>query len=138
MSEAVLKTLQKTISELINCDENEVTPTARLVEDLGFESIDFLELSMTLSQEYKLDIDEKTLFLSEFRPMMSSANSGRLLDILTAAYPHLPREELRSLVEEAPRGNVLKVDHLVRYLDFKTGNTSQESIAAHTFETDQP
>ncbi len=121
MYESILQYLQRCISELINCDEDEVIPDAKLVEDLGFESIDFLELSMTLSQEYRFEIDDKALFLSQFRPLIESGSRDEVLQNLVEAYPHLEKTELEAMLREAPRGNVLKVSHLARYIEHHAG-----------------
>ncbi|MFP5213272.1 MAG: acyl carrier protein, partial [Acidobacteriota bacterium] len=118
MSQEILQALQTIVSELINCDEAEVTPEARLVDDLGFESIDFLELAMTLGNRYRCEVDEKTIFLSDFRPLISG--NGNALERLEEAYPHLDRQELQYMLEDAPRGNVLKVKHLISYLEHNT------------------
>lgn len=117
MSEAVLEFLKRKISELINCDESEVTSEAKLVEDLGFESIDFLELSMTLSQHYRVEMDEKSAFLSGFRPLARDGAREHVLKKLTEAYPHLPEVEIERILIEAPHGNVLNVNHLVYYIE---------------------
>ncbi|MCE5244620.1 MAG: phosphopantetheine-binding protein [Syntrophobacteraceae bacterium] len=117
MSEPVLEFLRRKISELINCDESEVTSEAKLVEDLGFESIDFLELSMTLSQHYRIDMDEKTAFLSGFRPIATGGAREQVLKRLAEAYPHLPESEIERILDEAPHGKVLNVSHLAYYIE---------------------
>lgn len=117
MSEAVLDFLRRKISELINCDESEVTSEAKLVEDLGFESIDFLELSLTLSQHYRIDMDEKTAFLSGFRLIANGGAREQALERLAKTYPHLPEVEIERILIEAPHGSVLNVSHLAYYIE---------------------
>ncbi len=80
MMDDVLECLCKTIADLINCSEDEVTPEARLVEDLGFESIDFLELAMTVSSRYKVELDEDGLYLSSFRSLLRNASPEEAME----------------------------------------------------------
>lgn len=118
MPNSVYETLRKTISELINCDEDEVTPEAKLVDDLGFESIDFLELSMILSKQHRLAVDDKALFLVDFRLLAAKGENGARLEHLRVAYPHLSEEELKEMLDLPPRKSALKVNHLVRYIAY--------------------
>lgn len=119
MMDNVLECVRKTIADLINCGEDEITPEARLVEDLGFESIDFLELAMTVSSRYKVELDEDGLYLSSFRSLLRNASPEEAMDRLRAAYPHLPVRELRQMLETADQGNVLKVSHVASYLQYR-------------------
>ncbi len=116
MDSEILDRLRDIISDLINCDPQEVKPQANLVEDLGFESIDFLELGFTIGHIYGMEVDEKALFLADFRPLIHGAGHDEALEKLHRAYPHLPVHQLEQMLREASGGNVLRVDHLVRYI----------------------
>ena len=43
------------IVETLNCDTASVTPTARLREDLGADSLDIVDLSMALEEVFGVD-----------------------------------------------------------------------------------
>ncbi|HET9481183.1 MAG TPA: acyl carrier protein [Candidatus Polarisedimenticolia bacterium] len=47
------------IVEQLGVDEDEVTPTAAFVEDLGADSLDQVELVMALEEEFKLEINDE-------------------------------------------------------------------------------
>ena len=47
------------IVEQLGVDEDEVTPTAAFVEDLGADSLDQVELVMALEEEFKLEISDE-------------------------------------------------------------------------------
>lgn len=47
------------IVEQLGVDEDEVTPTASFVEDLGADSLDQVELVMALEEEFKLEISDE-------------------------------------------------------------------------------
>lgn len=53
--------VKEIIVETTNCDEDKVTMTASLKEDLGIDSLDAMELSMALEDAYSLTIEEEAL-----------------------------------------------------------------------------
>jgi acyl carrier protein len=48
--------IKKLIVEQLNVPEEKVTPEARLIEDLGVDSLDTLEMLMNLEDEYGIQI----------------------------------------------------------------------------------
>lgn len=130
MTDSVFQTLRGTIARLIDCEETAVTPEARLVEDLGFESIDFLELSMAVSRRYRLKVNARELFLSDYRLLARTGSPEEALRELVRAYPHLTEEELRGMPGGVGRGSFLQVNHLVRYVEFHASGVSREAEEA--------
>lgn len=47
------------IVEQLGGDEAEIIDTAHLMDDLGADSLDAIELTMALEEEFKLDIPDK-------------------------------------------------------------------------------
>ena len=56
---AVADKVREIIVEHLGVDEDEVTPDASFVEDLGADSLDTVELVMQLEEEFKLDIPDE-------------------------------------------------------------------------------
>ena len=48
----VLERVKKIVVEQLGVDENEVVPTASFVDDLGADSLDLVELVMSLEEEF--------------------------------------------------------------------------------------
>ena len=48
--------VKSVIVESLNCDEALVTPEARLVEDLGADSLDAVELIMAMEEAFDVEI----------------------------------------------------------------------------------
>jgi acyl carrier protein len=46
-------------AEYLNRDEAEITADSRLVEDLGADSLDIIELVMIAEEQHKISIDEE-------------------------------------------------------------------------------
>lgn len=52
--------VRKLIAEQLNLKEDSITPNSRIVEDLGADSLDMVEMLMALEEEFGVSIsDEK-------------------------------------------------------------------------------
>jgi acyl carrier protein len=51
--------LKKIIVEQLGVEESEAVPTASFVEDLNADSLDLVELIMSLEEEFKLQISDE-------------------------------------------------------------------------------
>lgn len=49
---SVLERVKKVVIEQLGADEKEVIPTANFVDDLGADSLDLVELVMSLEEEF--------------------------------------------------------------------------------------
>jgi len=56
---ATFDRVKKTVVEQLNVDPEEVTPEASFVEDLRADSLDMVELSMALEEEFQVDIPDE-------------------------------------------------------------------------------
>ncbi|MCL4761445.1 MAG: acyl carrier protein [Burkholderiales bacterium] len=54
--DAIFPTVAKTIADALGCEVDEVRPDASLINDLGAESIDFLDLVFRLERSFKVKI----------------------------------------------------------------------------------
>lgn len=55
-----LPKLQEILAEQLGIDEDVVTPTSRLYEDLGADSLDCVEITMAIEEEWSIDIPNET------------------------------------------------------------------------------
>lgn len=51
--------LKKIISEQLSVDEEEVVPEASFIEDLNADSLDLVELIMTMEEEFNIKISDE-------------------------------------------------------------------------------
>lgn len=58
----VYETVRETLVDALGVDDDEVTPTATLMGDLGAESIDFLDIVFRLEKNFNIKIPRGELF----------------------------------------------------------------------------
>ena len=54
-ADEILKKVQETLVDALGVDDDEVTPTATLIGDLGAESIDFLDIVFRLEKNFDIN-----------------------------------------------------------------------------------
>ena len=59
MASAVEQRVKEIICEQLGVSEDQVTPQASFIEDLGADSLDIVELVMALEEEYDMEIPDE-------------------------------------------------------------------------------
>jgi acyl carrier protein len=69
---AVFPKLAETMAEALGCDEEEITLTASLIDDLDAESIDFLDILFRLEKTFKVKIPRGKILEDSRGPLSES------------------------------------------------------------------
>ena len=56
----MLEKIAKIVAEQLGVEESAVTPEASIIDDLGADSLDIVELIMAFEQEFNIEIPDET------------------------------------------------------------------------------
>lgn len=79
--EEVTSSIIKVVTELMKNKTLPVTPNSKIIEDLGLESIDFIDLIFELERRYKVEIDLNLLGLELARYKERRFTEVRIADL---------------------------------------------------------
>ena len=120
----ILQEVQGVLVDALGVDEDEVTPDATLMADLGAESIDFLDIVFRLEKTFGIKIPREELFSAEnLLNNKDYISNGKLtqkgLEELKKRMPHTDLSEFASDPNINKIGDLFTVDVLVNYVDSK-------------------
>ena len=97
--EEILAAVQEVLVESLAVDEEEVTPEATLVDDLGAESIDLLEIVFNLEKKFGIKIDRSELIPEDLFSDPQYVVDGKLtpagLEVLESRLPNANLEAFK-------------------------------------------
>jgi len=118
----VFQKVKEVLVDALGVDEDEVTPEATLMGDLGAESIDFLDIVFRLEKAFGMKVPREELFPVE--GLMNDAelvNNGKLTDKglaeLRARVPHTNLTEFEKDPDINQLPTLFTVNAIVNYLD---------------------
>ncbi len=119
----VFSKVQSALVDALGVDEDEVTPTARLVGDLGAESIDFLDIVFRLEKAFNIKIPRGELFPEDILTSTEYVQNGRMttegLAQLKARMPFADLTAFSANPVVQDFGNLLTVNDMCRYVESK-------------------
>ena len=121
--EEVFSKVQLALVDALGVDDEEVTPQARLVGDLGAESIDFLDIVFRLEKAFDIKIPRGELFPEDILTNAQYVQNGRLTpEGLTQLKERMPFADLTAFSANPAVqdfGNLLTVQDMCRYVETK-------------------
>lgn len=123
----VFQKVQSALVDALGVDEEEVTPTATMVGDLGAESIDFLDIVFRLEKAFAIEIPRSELFPEDILTNAEYVKDGKVTPNGVAElkkrmpFADLTKFESNPVVQDF--GNLLTVSDLCRYVETKVGAT---------------
>ncbi|HEV3021895.1 MAG TPA: acyl carrier protein [Pirellulales bacterium] len=125
--EEVFSKVQTALVDALGVDREEVTPQARLVGDLGAESIDFLDIVFRLEKSFNIKIPRGELFPEDILTNAQYVQNGRVtpagLEQLERRMPFADLTAFAANPSVQDFGNLLTVQDMCRYVESKiSGN----------------
>jgi acyl carrier protein len=112
--------------DALGVDEDEVTHTATLKEDLGAESIDYLDIVFRLEKAFSIKIPRGELFPEDFESLKNDpayVQSGRITPAgmaeLKKRMPYADFADFEKDPQVDKAGSLLTVDTITNYIEAK-------------------
>ena len=125
--EQVFEKVRTALIDALGVDEEEVTPEATMVGDLGAESIDFLDIVFRLEKAFNIQIPRAELFPEDILTNAEYVKDGRVtpagVQELKKRMPFADLSKFESNPVVQNFGNLLTVSDLCRYVETKVGAT---------------
>lgn len=121
--EEVFDKVQAALVDALGVEEDEVTPEATLVGDLGAESIDFLDIVFRLEKAFDIKIPRDELFPEDILTNAEYVQDGKVtpegLEKLKARMPFADLSKFEESLAVQDFGNMLTVRDMCRYVESK-------------------
>lgn len=117
--------VKSVLIDALAVDDDEVTPTASLIKDLGAESIDFLDIVFKLEQTFGFKISQGELFPENVATNPEYVQAGRVtpkgIAELKSKLPHLDFAKWETDPAVGRLAELFTVDTIVRFVEKKMG-----------------
>ena len=121
----VFEKIRTALVDALGVDEEEVTPEATMVGDLGAESIDFLDIVFRLEKAFGIEIPRSELFPEDILTNAEYVKDGRVtpegVEELKKRMPFADLTKFSANPVVQDFGNLLTVNDLCRYVETKVG-----------------
>ena len=121
--EEIFEKIQTALVDALGVDDDEVTPEATLVGDLGAESIDFLDIVFRLEKTFKISIPRGELFPEDVLTNAEYIQDGKVTEAgvaeLRKRMPFADLDDFAANPVVQDFGNLLTVADMCRFVEGK-------------------
>ena len=121
--EEIFDKVKEVLEYALGADSEDITINATLIGDLGAESIDFLDISFKLEQEFSIKIDQGELFPENLMQDESLVEDGKLTEkamgMLIERMPHVDFSKFENDRRVDQLSEVFTVGSLVDFVERK-------------------
>ncbi len=117
----ILETLREIITDIMDVEGQTITAETYLVRELGAESIDLLELSVSINHHFHITVKDDDIFLRNFRLFLVEAErlGEEPAGYLGSRFSFLSAERISEILVDLEAGPALKIKDLVCYIAFQ-------------------
>ena len=121
--EEVFEKVRDALVDALSVDDDEVTPEATMVGDLGAESIDFLDIVFKLEKAFDVQIPRDELFPEDILTNADYVQDGKVtpdgVEQLKQRMPYADLSKFEANPQVQDFGNLLTVQDLCNYIETK-------------------
>jgi acyl carrier protein len=117
----ILEEIKKILAEILDIEDHDISPETYMIRDLDAESIDLLELAVSLNSTFNVEIIDDEIYLRTFRlHMMDAEQRGEdRVKYLSGKFPFLNESRVTEIIGDLQAGPTLKVKDLVSYISWQ-------------------
>lgn len=119
----IFSKVQEVLVDALGVDDDEVEMQAKLVEDLGAESIDFLDIVFRLEKTFGVKIEQSELFPDSVLNDPKYVQDGKVTDEgmaeLRQRMPHAELDEFDASRSIEDFSNIFTVETIVKFMQTK-------------------
>ena len=119
----ILANVREVLVDALAVDDDEVVCGARLVEDLGAESIDFLDITFRLEKSFDIKIEQGEMFPEAVLSDQNYVKEGKVTDegmaLLRERLPYADLDEFDASRSVAEFSNIFTVQTLLDFVKTK-------------------
>ncbi len=119
----IFSKVQAVLVDALGVDEEEVTPTAVIKDDLGAESIDFLDISFRLEKAFGIKIQKGEMMPEGMANDATLVQDGKITEagvaLLKKQMPHSDLSEFAPGTDIEKMSRLFTVDAIVNFVENK-------------------
>jgi len=104
------------LCDIVDIEIDKIRPDTYLIRELNAESIDLLELAVSINQAFNITVNEDDLFLRKLRLFLDQEIESNPEKIIQEKYPFLSSDRINEIMSDLEDGPVLKVKDLMHYV----------------------
>ena len=118
----ILDGIREILADILDIEDQNITADTYIVRELGAESIDLLELAVSLNARFKVEVNDGEIFLARLREYITEAEEQKkdVVQHLAERLPFLAKTRLEEIVLDLDGGPTLKVRDLVSYIEWQS------------------
>jgi acyl carrier protein len=120
----ILEGIREILADILDIGKQDIAPETYIVRELGAESIDLLELAVSLNARFKVEVNDGEIFLTRLRAYVTEAEDrGKdRVSYLVERMPFLSKNRIEAIIADLEGGPTLKVRDLVSYVAWQCEN----------------
>ena len=117
----ILGEIKKILAEILDIEDRDITPETYMIRDLDAESIDLLELAVSLNSTFNVEIIDDEIYLRMFRLHIMDAEQRGDVSVryLSEKFPCQNERRVTEIIGDLQAGPTLKVKDLVSYISWQ-------------------